>query len=143
MRLFKITSPNWKGEVELVYNEAGKLVRMSFEGCEIERHEAVVEKFKLVVPVKVDLLEAAFASTSAVVVEAGFSVSFDMFWDKYNLKLNRIRCEKLWDKLSKTDQVKAFYRIDAYDKYLKGKDWLSKLNPDSYLRDKRWNDEYK
>lgn len=143
MRLFKITSPNWKGEVELVYNEAGKLVRMSFEGCEIERHEAVVEKFKMVVPVRVDTLEASFASTSAVVVEAGFSVSFDMFWDKYNLKLNRIRCEKLWDKMSKTDQVKAFYGVDAYDKFLKVEKWLSKANPDTYLRDKRWTDEYK
>ena len=142
MKRFIVTSPAWTGEAEIVYNEAGKLVRLSFDNCTIADHERVVHNFKAITPVLMANLQAAFAPTKATVVEADFEVSFDMFWKAYNLKHNRLRAVKLWDKLSKTDQVKAYYGIPVYDKFLKKENWRSKADPETYLRNKMYENEY-
>ena len=142
MKRFIVTSPVWNGEAEIVYDEYGLLVRISFEGCVFADHNSIVAKFKSLVPVLVGDLQAAFAHTSATVVEADFEVSFDMFWKAYNLKHNRLRAVKLWDKMGKTDQVKAYYGIPVYDKHLKKETWKSKADPETYLRNKMYENEY-
>jgi len=142
MKRFIVTSPSWVGEAEIVYNDAGKLARLSFEGCTIPEHDRVVCNFKFITPVSIDKLQEAFAPTSATIVEADFEVNFDMFWKSYNLKHNRLRAVKLWDKLSKTDQVKAYYGIPVCDKFLKKENWRSKADPETYLRNKMYDNEY-
>lgn len=142
MKRFIVTSPSWQGEAEIVYNESGLLVRISFEGCVFADHNRVVDKFKALVPVLVTDLQVAFQNTSATVVEADFEVNFDMFWKAYNLKHNRVRAVNLWNKLSKTDQVKAYFGVPIYDKFLKKEKWRSKADPETYLRNKMFENEY-
>ena len=142
MKRFIVTSPSWTGEAEIVYNELGLLVRLSFEGCVFADHNKIVERFKALVPVLLTYLQVAFQNTSATVVEADFEVTFDMFWKAYNKKLNRLRAGAIWNKLGKTDQVKAFYGVPVYDKYLKKENWRSKADPETYLRNKMYENEY-
>ena len=91
MKRFIVTSPSWTGEAEIVYNEAGKLVRISYEGSNIHELDGISEAFKRMVPIFIADLKAVFEQTKATVVEADFEVNFDMFWKAYNLKHNKIR----------------------------------------------------
>ena len=142
MKRFIVTSLAWTGEAEIIYNENGLLVRISFEGCVCPNHIKVVEKFKGIVPVSKADLQMAFSTTTATIVEADFEVNFDMFWKAYNKKLNRLRAVAIWNKISKTEQVKAYYGIPIYDKYLKKESWRSKADPETYLRNKMYENEY-
>ena len=142
MKRFIVTSPSWTGEAEIVYNEAGKLVRISYEGSNIHELDGISEAFKRMVPVFIADLKAVFEQTKATVVEADFEVNFDMFWKAYNLKHNKIRAVNLWNKLSKTDQVKAYFGVPIYDKFLKKEKWRSKADPETYLRNKMYDNEY-
>ena len=143
MKRFIVTSSSWIGEAEIVYNDNGLLVKLSFDNCTIPAHEKVVSGFKAITPVLMGDLQTAFAHTKATVVEADFEVTFDMFWKAYNHKINKVRTLPLWNKLSKTDQVKAYYGIAAYDKYLKKESWMGKQLPENYIRNKSWENEYK
>lgn len=74
---------------------------------------------------------------------AAQEVTFDEFWKEYNLKLNKIRCEKLWGRLNKTERELAFSALAAYGRYLsRNSSWLAKMNPETYLVKKCWQNDY-
>ena len=50
---------------------------------------------------------------------------------------------QLWNKLGKTEQVKAYYGITTYDKYLSRETWRGKVDPENYLRNQMWENEWK
>jgi hypothetical protein len=66
-----------------------------------------------------------------------------MFWQLYDKKINRKRCEPLWDKLSKNKQVAAWAGINAYNKFLQANSWRKKADPESYLKNEMWENEWK
>lgn len=68
-------------------------------------------------------------------------LSFQTFWDAYGIKQNRHRAEKIWKKMSDADKVKALLHIPKLKAY-RLKMGYGPLHADSYLRDKRYNDEY-
>jgi hypothetical protein len=67
---------------------------------------------------------------------------YDMFWKAYNKKINNKRCIQLWNKMSKTKQVKAYYGITQYDKFLSKEDWRTKADPETYLRNEMFYNEW-
>ncbi len=140
MRKFLITSPHFKGTAEILYREDGILVRIDVGQTEMPG--GMVKKFKDTIPVHLNDIEAAFKETKAMIVEDEFEVTFDMFWIAYNKKINRKRCEPIWNKLSKPKQVKAYYGVKNYDKYLKVESWRQKADPENYLRNEMWENEY-
>lgn len=89
-----------------------------------------------------DLEEAFKSAATLTVVESDFEITFEMFWLKYRKKINRLRAEANWKRLSKTQQVKAYYGIDAYDKFLDRMEWRKKQDPENYLKNKMWESEY-
>jgi hypothetical protein len=142
MRRFIITSPNYTGQAELIYNEKGLLVTFDFIKTSINNPTAILT-FKTTVPVLVDDMNTAFANTKATIVEADFEISFDMFWDKYDKKINLKRCEPLWKKLGKTKQVKAYYGIEPYEAFLLQTGFRKKADPETYLRNEMWDNDWK
>lgn len=81
------------------------------------------------------------------VVQADYEMTFDMFWNQYGKvfpgkKVNKNRCVPLWEKLSKTEQVKAYHGIDAYRKGAEKNGRNFFIDPERYLRDKTWQNEY-
>lgn len=140
MRRFIITSEIFTGDAELHYDADGRLVIIDITRTSM--NAGLVGKFKLKVPHHVDSMATAF-SENVTVVEADYEVSFDMFWKKYDKKINRKRCELIWIKMNKADQVSAHAGIDAYNRYLKRESWRSKLDPENYLKNKTWDNEYK
>lgn len=139
MKRFLITSPKFTGQAELLYTDAGVLCKID---CTDTNMGEAIFQFKTQVPTQMDKLKYSF-STLTTIVEAEFEVSFDMFWKKYNKKINKSRCILLWGKLNKVQQVQAFFGVDGYDKYLKNEGWRSKADPETYLRNGYWENEYR
>ena len=143
MKRYILTSPLIYGSVDLVYSDTGLIQKVDFE---LTTAPMVNRKGILSRVAKFPLCEeiaSVIEGTQATIVEADFEVSFEMFWKKYNKKINKFRCIKLWEKMEKTMQVKSFYGIEQYDKYLKKEGWRTKADPETYLRNQYWENEYK
>lgn len=64
---------------------------------------------------------------------------FDEFWDLYDKKSAKPKCEILWKKMSKDKKEQAINYIHGYKKAQPDKKY--RKNPDTYLRNESWNDE--
>jgi hypothetical protein len=141
MKRFLITSPAWRGTAEIIYKFDGTLCTINLSDTNM--YFMAVDLFKHTVPSNLSDLETAFINRKVTIVEANFEATFDMFWKAYNKKINRKRAEELWNKLPKEQQVLAWAGVAAYDKYLKVNDWRSKADPETYLRNRYWENEYR
>jgi len=141
MRRFFITSPKFTGTAELLYNAEGTLVKVDM--LQAQMNEDTVLAFKRMVPHNIATLEAnQWCSPGTIVAEANYEISFDDFWAAYDLKVNRKRCIPLWNKLPKTLQIAAYQGVAKYLRHLKNTGQY-KRNPENYLKDEMWNNEYK
>lgn len=68
--------------------------------------------------------------------------SFDDWWDAYDYKLDRRRCERLWKKMSALDRSKAMSHTARYvaSTYTDGR-FPSRRHPGTYLHNANWNDD--
>ncbi|WP_394749501.1 hypothetical protein [Spongiimicrobium salis] len=69
-------------------------------------------------------------------------ISFDAFWESYGQKTKKTRSSTLWKKLSDADRIKALEGIRRYNNYLRLHNGIAKMNPDTYLYQRRWEDEF-
>ncbi len=69
-------------------------------------------------------------------------LSFERFWEVYDYKVSRKKAEKLYGRLSKANRIKIFLNLPLYEAHLLRKN-LGKAYPDTYLRNEKWNDEYR
>jgi len=64
---------------------------------------------------------------------------FDQFWNIYDKKVSKERSFNLWEKLNVKEKEEIFKVIPAYIDATPDKQY--RKNPDTYLRNKSWNDE--
>lgn len=64
---------------------------------------------------------------------------FNFFWDVYNKKVDRTKCEKLWNKLTDSEIQKIIATVDQY--VLANPEIQFRKNPSTYLNGKCFNDE--
>lgn len=137
-----VSSPFFKGNAELLYDRHGKLILINLHQAEMSIKTTAA--FKANVPVMLeDLFNSKIKDFEAIIVEKDFEVSFDMFWNKYDKKINRKRCVVYWERLSKTEQVSAYVGITKYFTFLGKTDWRQKLDPENYLKNHSWENEWK
>ena len=65
--------------------------------------------------------------------------SFDAFWNAYDKKVARPKCEKLWGRLTLAEQAACMAYIPLYIEAQPSKQY--RKNPETFLRNKSWNDE--
>lgn len=65
--------------------------------------------------------------------------SFDVFWEIYDKKVGKCKCEKLWAKLSAHDKEACLRYIPAYKQAQPFKQY--RKNPETFLRNRSWEDE--
>lgn len=65
--------------------------------------------------------------------------TFDDFWNSYDKKVGRPKCEKLWEKLTTKERKNCLDYIPLYKKAQPEKQY--RKNPETFLRNKSWNDE--
>jgi hypothetical protein len=144
MKRYLITSAAFTGEIQVLYGQDAKLLYIDFLNCEMSEEQISFFKEKLPVYWSDENFNKAFASAKSInVVEEGYKIAFDTFWNKYNLKHNRIRAEKLWNKLSEADKVNAYFGLRGYERHLMLNQWKSKADPETYLRNRYWESEWK
>ncbi len=142
MRQFQVSTPNLIEPAKIVYDDKGVLTSFTVAGTGMNDQQVFI--FKKMVPVKVENIEAAFAEHKQItVVEMDFEVTFEMFWLAYDNKVNKKRSLSIWDKMTKSSQVKAWAGVASYKAFLKKKNWRSEADPDTYLRQEYWENEYK
>jgi hypothetical protein len=64
---------------------------------------------------------------------------FIFFWDSYNKKIDRSKCEKAWNKLTNEEIEKILSTVIDYVKA--NADIQFRKNPSTYFNNKCWNDE--
>lgn len=140
MRRFLITSNKFSGTAELFYNEQDHLAAIDMRQAIMPAD--VKAAFKRAVPVCLTDLSKSFTEGTTI-VEADFVVSFKQFYDEYPLKRNRFKAEQLFEKMSKTEQVKAYYSLKEYNQYCKRNSWYTPMIADKYLRNKEYETEWR
>jgi len=68
-----------------------------------------------------------------------FDGGFSIFWELYEKKVGRPKCEKLWSKLTIKEREACIAYIPLYKKAQPEKCY--RKNPETFLRNKSWNDE--
>lgn len=64
---------------------------------------------------------------------------FAIFWSLYDKKVGKPKAEKLWSKLSKNEKEACLAYIPLYKQAQPDKQF--RKNPETFLRNKSWNDE--
>jgi len=143
MNRYIVTSSKFTGEIQLLYGPDSRLLYIDFLHCDLT--DIQIEYFKKNVPTYYsdETFKSNFGKSELTVIREGFRVEFEQFWDEYNQKHNRERCLKLWSKLSEGEKVKAYYGLVAYGRHLRLNTWKSKADPDTYLRNKYWQNQWK
>lgn len=66
--------------------------------------------------------------------------TFDQFWDKYPKKVAKAKCRPKFKKLKESEKDKIFKTLDNFIEY-KPFESYTHPNPETYLNQKRWEDE--
>lgn len=67
------------------------------------------------------------------------SEDFEFWWLSYNKKVGKEKCKKLWAKMSNADKKLCVQYTPAYVAATSDKQY--RKNPETFLRNKCWNDE--
>lgn len=135
MAKYIIHGQSFKGDVTLEYDFDGRLKMMLFD-CEMS------ERDHLQFVRNMDINEANFLERAkrgrAVYDVIPNDLSFEKFWNTYNYKVgNKLRAEKLWDKMKETERVSVLKAIPKYNWYLNQKN-IDKAYPETWLSQKRF-----
>ena len=77
--------------------------------------------------------------TAAASLPPPASTAFLSFWNLYDKKVARPKCEKLWEKLTLKEKQACLSYIPLYKQAQPDKQY--RKNPETFLRNKSWNDE--
>lgn len=142
MRRFVITSTKFTGSAELFYNADAVLCKI--DCTDTSMNADTIRMFKKAVPSTIDELAAGGNFTAGTVVtEAGYRIPFEQFWKDYDKKINKARCIPLYDKLNDAETIACHTGIKGYNKYLAAVVVRQKLDPENWIKQKAWENEYK
>lgn len=137
MRKYVLTSPDFTGELIFGYNSEGVLVYFENKADLQDAHWQYLSK------------NMPFVDTElAGIVKKGklteiTDLSFARFWAAYNNKVgNKKRAEKLWVALQENERIAVLEHLPKYNYYLKTHQGLMKAYPETFLNQRRWENEY-
>ncbi|HNW71165.1 MAG TPA: hypothetical protein PKI01_12225 [Bacteroidales bacterium] len=115
MKHYQLTSVAFAGAVDLFFDDAGMLQKFDMTGATLSQpqQEWILREMQ---PNLSDLKVQLADSGTAKITEVTTEVTFDMFWNKYDDKINssRKRAQQKWNKMTKTDQIRAYGFIGKY-----------------------------
>lgn len=142
MRRFLITSPKFEGTAEVFFNTAEILCRIDCLSTNMDAE--TIRAFKKAIPATIqELITGSNFDRSTTIVEAGYRMTFEEFWKKYNKKINKARCIPIYDKLNDADTVLCCNGIDQYDKFLAKVRVRQKLDPENWLKQRAWENDWR
>lgn len=138
MAIFHLTSENFEGFVEFEFNKDGYLIRYDTDNATMSKEHLVylLNRF----PRHIDKIKDLLAkSDTATLTEIVSEVTFDMFWNKYNDKVNssKKRALQKWNRMSKAQRIKAYQYINKY--FMSIPYGTRKKYAETYLNAELWN----
>jgi hypothetical protein len=70
-------------------------------------------------------------------------VSFEAFYNLFGNKVKRTRSESLWNKLTQTEKLNAIASVKPYKNWLGRQRGIAQQQPDTYISQKRWLDDFR
>lgn len=137
MNRYILTHAKMQGEVELGYASSGRLLLWHVRA---ELNQASYNKLLENIPTDEKHIDY-YRKRGFNVKHLPPDLSFDVFWKLYDNKKSRLKAEKLWQKMTTAERMQAIEQIPAYNRFLTSKN-MEKAFPDTWLRNKRWQDEY-
>jgi hypothetical protein len=135
---YLLTSPKVPGHIELVYKD--NLMLASINTLEADLNYEQLDAIIKALPLHGD--DIANLPKGLKVTKADFEVSFDDFWKQYKKKVNRLRCETPFNKLSNADKVACIYSLREYYKCLQ-RTSRKELDPENYIKNRSWENDWK
>lgn len=132
-----MTASAWTGEIRLQYNDLDMLINCDLQNAQLsqEQHRWFLRRL----PIGLAELQDLISNSSARMIEINQEITFESFWNKYNDKVrsSRKKAERIWNRLSKADQAKAYVYISTYEASRpKG---VEKKYAETYLNAELWN----
>ena len=104
----------------------------------------IILAFKKAVPVRYTEAAIKMAFTSGTtVIEADFEISLEDFKREYPYSRNYHLLTDRWKKLTKTEQVEAYYAAIEYRKYCKRTMWYNPMIADTWLSKKEFKNDWR
>lgn len=137
MRIYQVHSGVFGCDVQLTYNHNGILV-----GYQVTNNEVInIVGGTIRLSINEQEFLEMMKTHNMKVIAVDRVITFDMFWDRYGNKVDKVLALKEWDKLLKDEQLLAFDKIAAYETMLKRSGYnRSKKDPVRYLKHKVFND---
>jgi hypothetical protein len=141
MRKFVITSSKFTGEAQLLFSRSELLCRIDCSDTDMSAE--IIKGFKAAVPVTISGLEEFSKQPSITkIVEVGYRIGWEEFWNAYKKKIHPHRCRPIWDSLSDADTIDALNGIKQYDAFLEKTKVRQKLDPENYLKNRSWQNQW-
>lgn len=137
VRKFHVITNKSPEGIIYTYNKESEM----FTGLEIKQPDISEETLLLIlnnIRTTLSSFLTWLKNVKAECVEIQVTITFEMFWDKYNDKerSSKKRSRRLWDKLPEEEQVKAYY---YYDRYNRNRGSAEKKYCETYLGAVMWN----
>jgi hypothetical protein len=116
MKTYILTSEKFTGEIEFRYSESGLLAGYDNRaGFTVSQHRWLLQHL----PVAADALQGLAGIVGGRITEMKVELTFERFWKQYFAgrpkdNSSRKRAEARWNRMSKSEQAKAYAYIDAY-----------------------------
>ncbi|HPI31111.1 MAG TPA: hypothetical protein PLS26_11350 [Bacteroidales bacterium] len=138
MKHYQLTSNAFDGAVDLFFDDAGMLMKFDMTGASLSKKQQewiLRDMYPELNELKRQLSESGTAKITEVTTE----VTFEMFWDRYDDKINSSRKRTLqkWNRMTKTDQLRAYTYINRYLNNLPS--GTRKKYAETYLNSELWN----
>lgn len=139
MKRYSITSEKFAGEITAAFDDRRELVGLDMSGAEM-----TVKQKNWLLAHKPSTEEKLFemqrqSKWMKITLIPESIVSFEMFWQRYDDKLNssKKRTKQKWDKMSKSEKQKAYNFINRYFSSIP--QGTRKKYAETYLNAELWN----
>lgn len=133
MTTYRLTNEQIPGEIFLHEDHFGKV------RCDFTQSDATAEQQTFVLRLAEMGMNALAQSLKGSSNLEKLSVTFEMFWMRYDDKLNssKKRTEQKWNKMSPLEQKRAYEHIPKYFAHIPY--GIRKKYAEKYLNDELWN----
>lgn len=138
MKTYHFTSNQFTGHVELTYTDEGRLTGYNIHAqLSALQHDFFVRSTPPTLTEFKQLLKDH--ESKATLTEVKQELTFDLFWNRYNEKIrsSKKKTLKLWERMPKAEQLKAFNFITRYEQSLLP--GVAKKYAETYLNAELWN----
>lgn len=136
MKKYCLTSTKFTGEVLYLFNDNDRLVELKISAeMEPEKHSILISW----TPETIEHLMAFQKQYNLNLKEVPVEITFEVFWEEFNYKVDKQMAVKEWDKLDEPSQAKAIAKAKAYRAFCARKG-TALIYPSRYLKNRRFDD---